>query len=136
MDPPAISANLETTGVAMVAEAFISRKPQSPMSDRNHVAKISQFADSLYFPWGNGDPLRSADMQYRTETTLEELLAEPIVLTLMESDGVSMEDARKLYAKVRTRSGRRGKRAGSRLPDQASFRPCLQPSGTHMPCCM
>ena len=75
-------------------------------------------------------------MEYRTETTLEELLAEPIVLTLMESDGVSMEDARKLYAKARSRSRRREKRAGSRLPEQRSLVPHLRPSRTHMPCCM
>jgi hypothetical protein len=80
--------------------------------------------------------LRSADMQCRTEMTIEELLAEPIVLTLMESDGVSVEEARSLYARVRSGAKRRKKRQASGLPDQSGFGLRVAPSGTHMPCCL
>jgi hypothetical protein len=75
-------------------------------------------------------------MQCRTEMTVEELLAEPIVLTLMESDGISVDEARNLYAKVRSDAKRKKKRQASGLPDRAGFGPRVRPSETHMPCCM
>jgi hypothetical protein len=42
-------------------------------------------------------------MAFRTEITLEELLAEPIVVALMNQDGVSIGDARALYASAAQR---------------------------------
>jgi hypothetical protein len=42
-------------------------------------------------------------MASRTEMSLEELLAEPIVKQLMCRDGVSMNEARALYAAVAAR---------------------------------
>jgi len=41
-------------------------------------------------------------MAFRTEISLEELLAEPMVKLLMRRDGVSISDARALYASVRS----------------------------------
>ena len=42
-------------------------------------------------------------MALRTETSLDELLAEPMVKLLMRKDGVSIGDARALYDRVRPR---------------------------------
>jgi hypothetical protein len=39
-------------------------------------------------------------MAFRTEISLEELLAEPMVVVLMQRDGISIGDARALYASV------------------------------------
>jgi hypothetical protein len=39
-------------------------------------------------------------MAFRTEISLEDLLAEPIVVALMNQDGVSIGEARALYARV------------------------------------
>jgi hypothetical protein len=75
-------------------------------------------------------------MQCRTEMTVEELLAEPIVLTLMESDGISVEEARNLYARVRSGAKRTKKRQASGLTDRAGIGLRVRPSETHMPCCM
>jgi hypothetical protein len=56
-------------------------------------------------------------MRYRTELTLEDLLAEPIVVTLMRRDGVSPEEVRHLREKVgRGRRGRKGKAKAMLLP--------------------
>ncbi|SDR44679.1 hypothetical protein SAMN05519103_03250 [Rhizobiales bacterium GAS113] len=40
-------------------------------------------------------------MAFRTEVTLDELLAEPMVKLLMRKDGVSIGEARALYDRVR-----------------------------------
>ena len=62
-------------------------------------------------------------MAFRTEISVEELLAEPIVVALMNQDGVSIGEARALYASV-----------GQRLKDNARDArpgeiksPCLKP---------
>jgi hypothetical protein len=47
-------------------------------------------------------------MDFRTEISLEELLAEPMVVALMKQDGVSIDEARALYVSV-----------GQRLKDNA-----------------
>ena len=39
-------------------------------------------------------------MDFRTEISLEELLAEPMILALMKQDGVSIGEARALYVSV------------------------------------
>ena len=39
-------------------------------------------------------------MAFRTEISLEELLAEPMVVALMNQDGVSIGEARALYFRV------------------------------------
>ena len=75
-------------------------------------------------------------MQHRTEITLDELLAEPIVLTLMKSDGISVDEAKSFYAAVRSRSNRRKKKATVSASDRICFGPHLQRPGAHMPCCM
>jgi hypothetical protein len=62
-------------------------------------------------------------MAFRREISVEELLAEPIVVALMNQDGVSIGEARALYASV-----------GQRLKDNARDArlgviksPCLTP---------
>jgi hypothetical protein len=75
-------------------------------------------------------------MAFRTEISLEELLAEPMVRLLMKKDGVSVGEARALYAGVQPRfrvgaEQERSRTAASpsiapwavRRPDQVS--PCL-----------
>ena len=47
------------------------------------------------------------------EMTLQELLAEPMVLALMERDGVLMADARALYESVASRQEDRMMRSAS-----------------------
>jgi hypothetical protein len=42
-------------------------------------------------------------MAFRTEISLDELLAEPMVKLLMRKDGVSIGDSRALYDRVRPR---------------------------------
>jgi hypothetical protein len=42
-------------------------------------------------------------MAFRTESSLEELLAEPMVVVLMQRDGVPIGEARALYASVAQR---------------------------------
>jgi hypothetical protein len=59
-------------------------------------------------------------MECRTEITLEEILAEPMVQRLMMSDGISLQEARGLYEKVR-RAKRRGKRLASRPSVPSGF---------------
>ena len=39
-------------------------------------------------------------MAFRTEFSLEELLAEPMVVMLMRRDGVSIGEARALYSRI------------------------------------
>jgi hypothetical protein len=39
-------------------------------------------------------------MDFRTEISLEEMLAEPMVVALMKQDGVSIGEARALYVSV------------------------------------
>ena len=50
-------------------------------------------------------------MDFRTEISLEEMLAEPMVVALMKQDGVSIGEARALYVSV-----------GQRLKEKASMR--------------
>jgi hypothetical protein len=79
----------------------------------------------------------SADMQHRTELTLDEMLAEPIVLTLMKSDGISVDEARSFFARVGSRPNRRRKKKiVTGASDRVAFGPHLQPPGAHLPCCM
>ena len=60
-------------------------------------------------------------MEYRTEPTLEELLAEPIVLALMKSDGVSPDEARRFFAKFSSRRKPRKDRAKSKKTPAGAF---------------
>jgi hypothetical protein len=69
-------------------------------------------------------------MQYRTETTLEELLAEPIVLALMERDGISLEEARRLYDKVSSRT-KRGRSRAKGAAGRSGFGLRVRPSQAH-----
>jgi hypothetical protein len=70
-----------------------------------------------------GCPARRSSMAFLTEISLEELLAEPMVVALMNQDGVSIDEARALYVSV-----------GQRLKDNARDTrsrvikpPCLPP---------
>ena len=51
-------------------------------------------------PLRSDELVRRSDMDFRTEISVEELLAEPIVLALMKQDGVSIGEARALYVSV------------------------------------
>ena len=53
-------------------------------------------------------------MAFRTEFSLEELLAEPTVMTLMRRDGVPIGEARALYACIGRQLKDEAKRAGQR----------------------
>jgi len=57
-------------------------------------------------------------MRYRTELTLEDRTAEPIVLTLMRRDGVSPEEVRRLRENVarRHRRSRKNETHAMRMP--------------------
>ena len=75
-------------------------------------------------------------MEYRTEATLEELLAEPIVLALMERDGISLEEARSFYERVTSRARSRQKSKPSRAPGHGGFRPRTGTLQAHIAPCM
>ena len=51
-------------------------------------------------------PARGSQVADVTEVSLDELLADPIVMMLMGSDGVSQSDARDLYEAARCRLNR------------------------------
>jgi hypothetical protein len=67
-------------------------------------------------------PVRRSDMDLRTEISLEELLAEPMVVALMKQDGVSIGEARALYVSV-----------GQRLKDGAGGCATARDERTLMP---
>jgi hypothetical protein len=58
-------------------------------------------------------------MDFRTEISLEELLAEPMVLALMKQDGVSIGEARALHVSV----GQRLKESAGNARTQVTNRP-------------
>jgi hypothetical protein len=70
-------------------------------------------------------------MECRTELTLEELLAEPIVLALMERDGVSLDEARRLYDEVSLRRKLRKTRAKAKVTGASSVGPRARPPRAH-----
>jgi hypothetical protein len=65
-------------------------------------------------------------MDLRTEISLEELLAEPMVVALMKQDGVSIGEARALYVSVgqRLKDG-----AGDARPHVTNARLCRGRTG-------
>jgi|HubBroStandDraft_6_1064221.scaffolds.fasta_scaffold784205_2 hypothetical protein len=70
-------------------------------------------------------------MQCRTETTLEDLLAEPIVLALMERDGVSLDEARRLYDKASSRAKRGKSRSKMAAAGASGFGMRVRPPQAH-----
>ena len=62
-------------------------------------------------------------MDFRTEISLEELLAEPMVLALMKRDDVSIGEARALYVSV----GQRLKESAGNARTHARDKPTVVP---------
>jgi hypothetical protein len=75
-------------------------------------------------------------MECRRETTLEDLLAEPIVLRLMERDGVSIDEARSLYDKVTLRRRKQRRRTASKSARAHVAGSRTRPSPSHAAPCM
>jgi hypothetical protein len=74
-------------------------------------------------------------MAFRTEFSLEELLAEPMVVTLMTRDGVSIGEARALYACIGRQLKDGAKRASQRVANSPGLVPWTEPSpGQNSPC--
>jgi hypothetical protein len=61
-------------------------------------------------------------MAFRTEISLDELLAEPMVKLLMRKDGVSIDEARALYDRVRPRLN-----DAQQVKSGAAASPCVAP---------
>ena len=75
-------------------------------------------------------------MECRKETTLEDLLAEPIVLRLMERDGISVDEARSFYGEVALRRKRQSRRKASKSPHGVVSGSRTRPSPSHAFPCM
>lgn len=74
-------------------------------------------------------------MAFRFEVSLEELLAEPIVMTLMRRDGVSIGEAQALYACVSRKLKERAKRARQGAASSPGLMLWTEPSrGQNSPC--
>jgi hypothetical protein len=68
-------------------------------------------------------------MEFRSEFSLEELLTEPMVVRLMRRDGVSIGEARTLYARI----GQKLRENGAKSRPANS--PSLAPESSHSQNC-
>jgi hypothetical protein len=74
-------------------------------------------------------------MDFRTEISLEELLAEPMVVTLMRRDGVSIGEARALYVCIGRQLKDGAKRASQRPVNSPGLVPWTEyPPDQNSPC--
>jgi hypothetical protein len=74
-------------------------------------------------------------MAFRTEISLEELLAEPIVVALMNQDGVSIGEARALYASVGQSLKENAREARPGVVKSPWLAPCTTPAPDQLSRC-
>jgi hypothetical protein len=74
-------------------------------------------------------------MAFRTEISLEELLAEPIVVALMNQDGVSIGEARALYASVGQSLKNNARAARPGVVKSPWLAPCTTPAPDQLSRC-